>query len=100
VNAPGSFALTEGTTLRQAISLAQGTNYKAALSRAVVYRENASGKREEVHIDIGAVMNGKKDDVLIMANDIIMVPNSRTKTLGGALLKAFGMTTITRMPIP
>jgi polysaccharide export outer membrane protein len=100
VNAPGSFALTEGTTLRQAISLAQGTNYKAALSRAVVYRENASGKREEVHVDIGAVMNGKKDDVLIMANDIIMVPNSRTKTLGGALLKAFGMTTITRMPIP
>jgi len=100
VNAPGSFALTEGTTLRQAISLAQGTNYKAALSRAVVYRENTSGKREEVHVDIGAVMNGKKDDVLIMANDIIMVPNSRTKTLGGALLKAFGMTTITRMPIP
>ena len=100
VNAPGSFALTEGTTLRQAISLAQGTNFKAALSRGVVYRENASGKREEVHVDIGAVMNGKKDDVLIMANDIIMVPNSRTKTLGGALLKAFGMTTITRMPIP
>lgn len=101
VNAPGSFALKEGTTLRQAISLAQGTNYKAALNRGVVYRENAkNGKREEVHVDIGAVMGGKKEDVLIMANDIIMVPNSRTKTLGGALLKAFGMTTITRMPIP
>jgi polysaccharide export outer membrane protein len=101
VNAPGSFALKEGTTLRQAISLAQGTNYKAALNRGVVYRENAkNGKREEVQVDIGAVMGGKKEDVLIMANDIIMVPNSRTKTLGGALLKAFGMTTITRMPIP
>ena len=101
VNAPGSFALKEGTTLRQAISLAQGTNYKAALNRGVVYRENEkTGKREEVHVDIGAVMGGKKEDVLIMANDIIMVPNSRSKTLGGALLKAFGMTTITRMPIP
>ncbi len=100
VNAPGSFALTEGTTLRQAISLAQGTNYKAALNRGVVYRENVSGRREEVHVDIGAVMNGKKDDVLIMANDIIMVPNSRTKTLGGALLKAFGISSITRVPIP
>jgi polysaccharide export outer membrane protein len=101
VNAPGEFALKEGTTLRQAISLAQGTNYKAALNRGVVYRENAqNGKREEVHIDIGAVMGGKKEDVLIMANDIIMVPNSRTRTLGGALLKAFGLTTITRMPIP
>ncbi|MEK6320308.1 MAG: polysaccharide biosynthesis/export family protein [Acidobacteriota bacterium] len=101
VNAPGEFALKEGTTLRQAISLAQGTNYKAALNRGVVYRENAkNGKREEVHVDIGAVMGGKKEDVLIMANDIIMVPNSRTKTLGGALLRAFGMSTITRMPIP
>jgi polysaccharide export outer membrane protein len=100
VNAPGSFALKEGTTLRQAISLAQGTNYKAALNRGVVYRENASGKREEVHVDIGAVMGGKKDDIVIMANDIIMVPNSKTKTFGGALLKAFGLTTITRLPIP
>jgi polysaccharide export outer membrane protein len=100
VNAPGSFALKEGTTLRQAISLAQGTNYKAALNRGVVYRENASGKREEVHVDIGAVMGGKKDDIVIMANDIIMVPNSRSKTFGGALLKAFGLTTITRLPIP
>jgi polysaccharide export outer membrane protein len=100
VNAPGEFALKEGTTLRQAISLAQGTNYKAALGRGVVYRENANGKQEVVHVDIGAVMAGKKDDVLIMANDIIMVPNSRGKTLGGALLKAFGLTTVTRMPLP
>src|SRR5262249_13673311 len=30
VNSPGSFALKEGTTLRQAISLAQGTNFNAA----------------------------------------------------------------------
>src|ERR1041384_2006950 len=100
VNAPGSFALKEGTTLRQAISLAQGTNYRAALNRGVVYRENANGKREEVHVDIGAVMSGKKGDVEIMANDIIMVPNSRGKTLGGALLKAFGLTTVTRLPLP
>jgi polysaccharide export outer membrane protein len=100
VNAPGSFDLKEGTTLRQAISLAQGTNYKAALGRGIVFRENSSGKREEVHVDIGAVMNGKKEDLAIMANDIIMVPNSRTKSIGGAFLKAFGLSTITRMPIP
>ncbi|MFY9553532.1 MAG: polysaccharide biosynthesis/export family protein, partial [Blastocatellia bacterium] len=75
VNAPGEFALKEGTSLRQAISLAQGTNYKAALNRGVVYRENEkNGKQEELHVDIGAIMSGKKEDVLIMANDIIMVP--------------------------
>jgi len=100
VVAPGQFSLKEGTTLRQAISLAQGTTYKAALSRGIVFRENSNGKREELHVDIAAVMSGKKEDLAIMANDIIMVPNSRSKTIGGAVLRAFGLTTITRMPIP
>ena len=99
VNAPGSFALKEGTTLRQAISLAQGTNYKAALGNGIIFRENENGKREEVRVNIGAVMSGKKEDIPIAANDIIMVPNSRSKSIGGALLKAFGMTTITRVPL-
>jgi polysaccharide export outer membrane protein len=100
VNQPGSFSLKDGTTLRQAISLAQGTNYKAALDRGVVFREGTTGKREEVHVDIGAIMAGKKEDVLIMANDIIIVPNSRTKTIGGALLRAFGLSSVARIPIP
>ena len=99
VNAPGSFPLADGTTLRQAISLAQGTNYKAALGKGIIFRENSSGHREELNVDIGAVMSGKKEDIPIAANDIVMVPNSKTKSIGGALLKAFGMTTITRVPL-
>lgn len=100
VNQPGSFPLKEGTTVRQAISLAQGTNYKAALDRGVVFRESSAGKREELHIDVGAIMSGKKEDVAIMANDIIIVPNSRTKTIGGAMLRAFGLSSVARIPIP
>jgi polysaccharide export outer membrane protein len=100
VNAPGSFPLKEGTTLRQAISLAQGTNYKAALDRGIIFRENVDGKRVELRVNIGAIMSGKKEDMTIAANDIIMVTNSKAKTIGSALLKAFGITTITRVPIP
>jgi polysaccharide export outer membrane protein len=99
VNAPGQFNLKEGTTLRQAISLAQGTNYKAALDRGIIFRENVAGKREELRINIGDVMSGKKQDINIMANDIIMVPNSKARSIGGAILKAFGMNTITRLPL-
>jgi polysaccharide export outer membrane protein len=99
VNAPGSFSLKEGTTLRQAISLAQGTKFQAALGNGIIFRENSSGKREELHVNIGAVMSGKKEDIPIAANDIVMVPNSRSKSIGGALLKAFGLTTITRVPL-
>jgi len=42
-------------------------------------------------VDIGAVMNGKKEDIPVQANDVIIIPNSRTKSIGGALLMAFGI---------
>jgi protein involved in polysaccharide export with SLBB domain len=100
VNAPGSFPLKDGTTLRQAISLAQGTKFNAATGRCIIFRENVNtGKREEMRVDVAAVMSGKKEDIEIMANDIIILPNSRAKSIGGALLKAFGLTTITRVPV-
>lgn len=92
VNAPGSFPLKEGTTLRQAISLAQGMSFNAATGRGVIFREEpASGKRQEIKVDIGAVMSGKKEDIQIMPNDIIIVPNSRMKSVTRTLLSAFGI---------
>jgi polysaccharide export outer membrane protein len=92
VKAPGSFPLKEGTTLRQAISLAQGTTFEAAAVRGVIFRENLdTGKREEIHVDIKQVMSGKKEDVLILPNDVVIVPNSRFKSVGSTLLKAFGV---------
>jgi polysaccharide biosynthesis/export protein len=92
VNAPGSFPLSEGTTLRQAIALSQGTTLNAALGSGVIFRTDiATGKRLEIPVDVGAVMKARKDDVPILANDIVIVPNSRGKTIGNALLKAIGM---------
>ncbi len=93
VHAPGSFPLKEGTTLRQAISLAQGTTFKAKAGDGIIYRENpVTGKREEIKIDVGAVMNGKKEDLLLSANDVILVPNSRIKSISNAVLTTFGYT--------
>jgi polysaccharide export outer membrane protein len=92
VNAPGSFPLSEGTTLRQAIALSQGTTMNAALGSGVIFRQDATtGKRVEIPVDVGAVMKAKKDDIAIMANDIVIVPNSRSKTIGNSILKAVGM---------
>lgn len=99
VNAPGSFALKEGTTLRQAISLAQGTSFNAAGDRGIIFREDpATGKRSEIKVDIPGVMSGKKADIPIVANDIVIVPNSRLKSIGGTLLRAFGVNSA-RIPI-
>jgi polysaccharide biosynthesis/export protein len=96
VNAPGSFPLKEGTTLRQAIALAQGTTLNAATGRGVIFREDTAGKRQELKVDIGDVMKGRSEDLAIQANDIVMVPNSRGKTVGNAILKALGMGTMQR----
>lgn len=99
VNAPGAFQIKEGTTLRQAISLAQGTTFKAALSRAVIYRDDPeTNKRQEILVDVGAVMNGKKQDIALYPNDMVIIPNSRMKSVSSALLSAFG-TNAARLPM-
>lgn len=100
VKRAGSFPLKEGTTLRQAISMAEGTTFKAAVHRAVIFRDNPkTGKREEINVDVGKVMAGKEEDVPILANDIIEIPNSRSRTAFGALLTGLGATAL-RAPIP
>jgi len=99
VRSPGSYALREGTSLRQAISLAQGLTFRAASSRGVIFRtEPGTGKRQEIKVNINEVMSGKKEDMLVLANDIIIVPNSKLKSVGGTLLTAFG-TSATRLPV-
>jgi polysaccharide export outer membrane protein len=95
VQAPGQFPFREGTTLRQAISLAQGMTFKAASSRAIIFREDMiTRKRTEIKVDVGDVMSGKKDDITIMANDIIIVPSSAFKSIGATLMTTFGLSVI------
>jgi protein involved in polysaccharide export with SLBB domain len=82
----------EGATLRQAIALAQGMKFTAASDRAIIFREDdVTRKRQEIKVDAGKIMNGKQEDVVITANDIIIIPNSRAKSVGGALLTALGI---------
>ncbi len=99
VHAPGSFQLKDGTTLRQAITLAQGTTFKARLGDTLIFRDDTqTGKREEIKVDVGAVMSGKKEDIPIFANDVIIIPNSKMKSVGGSLLMTLG-TSLARVPI-
>ena len=90
VKQPGSFPLKEGTTLRQAISLAQGMNFTAAAGKGIIFRENSeTGKRQEIAVDVGAVMSAKKEDLVLLPNDIILIPNSKMKKMAAPILSAF-----------
>ncbi len=99
VKEPGQYTLRESMTLRQAISLAQGTLFKAASERTIIFRQDpATGKLTEVPVDVGAIMNGKKDDIRIMPNDVIMVPNSKVKAVTSALMMSVLPNLIYRIP--
>jgi polysaccharide export outer membrane protein len=88
VNAPGSFMFKEGATLRQAITLAQGMKSTAASDRVIIFREDpVTRKKQEIRVDAGKIMNGKQEDVAITASDVVIIPNSRGKTVSAALLK-------------
>ncbi len=100
VRSPGQFQLRQGITLRQAISLAQGPYFKAKLDKGIIFREDPlTGKLTEVPIDIGAVISGKKDDIPILPNDVIYVPNSAFKSVSSALLMALGTSLAFRIPM-
>jgi polysaccharide biosynthesis/export protein len=90
VNAPGEFPLKDGTTLRQAVALAQNWTNKAEPKKAVIFREGINGERKEVAVDLHAVMNNKNPDVPILANDIIIIPDSKLKSALIPVLNAFG----------
>jgi len=99
VHKAGSFPLKEGTTLRQAISMAEGSTFKAALGGGIIFRDDpATGKRQELRVDIGAVMRGKSDDVPIVANDIIIVPNSRPRSVFSYVLNGLGTSALRVVP--
>jgi polysaccharide export outer membrane protein len=92
VNRQGPLVLNEGTTLRQAISLAGGTTFNAAKDKSVIFRENPrTGTREEIKVDLGDVMNGKDADIAIRANDIVIVPNSAARSLGKRIIETVGV---------
>lgn len=82
VKAPGSFQLKDGTTLRQSIALAQGMLSTANPDGTLIFRENPeTGERIEIKVEAGKVMSGKAADVTIYPNDVIIVPNSKWKSV-------------------
>ncbi len=87
VMSPGSFPIKEGATLRQAISLAKGFTPKANPTKGIVFREKpGTSQREEIKINIKEIMDGKQQDLALLPNDIIVLPDSKLKAFTSAFL--------------
>jgi polysaccharide export outer membrane protein len=70
---PGTFPMTSGLTVVQAISLAGGFTPLAARNRTVVSRR-INGEIRRYRVEVDEVIGGGASDVPLAAGDIVYVP--------------------------
>jgi polysaccharide export outer membrane protein len=76
-------------TVLQAMSMAAGLTKTAKPKEARILRLNpASAKRDEVSVDLSALLAGKIDDVAMQPNDILLVPSGKASLTARALESA------------
>jgi polysaccharide export outer membrane protein len=88
VNKPGGFLLGERESISalQVVSLAEGLTRIAAGDRAKILRAvPGSPNRAEIAVNLKELMAGTGSDVKLQADDILFIPNSKTK---GASMRA------------
>ena len=72
VQKPGSFLLSPGMTLLQAVSMAGGFTSIAQKNRVNLTRVN-EGKTETVVVNVELIYEGSSDDILLQSGDSIYV---------------------------
>ena len=82
VRRSGGFVLGDHKSISvlEALSLAEGINTTADTRHAKILRLNAdSDQREELSVDVKNMLAGKKQDVMLQAEDILFIPGSTGK---------------------
>lgn len=89
VKTPSAIPLANNApmTVLRALAMAGGVNYGAGLSKARIIRTTADNQQIEIRLDLGKIMFGKQQDVVLLSNDILLVPANAFKAgmaAGGA----------------
>jgi polysaccharide export outer membrane protein len=81
VERPGGFILNERdrVSVLKAVSLAGGLKSSASAKNARIIRDDESGPQERKVVNLSAVLDGKQADVDLLPDDILYIPNSRSK---------------------
>jgi polysaccharide biosynthesis/export protein len=91
VHKAGGFVLDEQETMSvlKALSLAEGLQPTAGSKNAKILRsEDSSTQRLEVPVNLSEILQGKKPDIGLHADDILFVPNSAPKSAGLRAIEA------------
>ena len=98
VQRPGGFAVdpAQGLTVVQALSLAWGPSLNAAVTHAVLIREQKGG-RTMIALNLRRMLRGQDPDQPVQDRDILYVPDSFAKnlanrTMESAIQSAIGVT--------
>lgn len=96
VKTPGAYPVGDGTesTVLQMLALSQGLTEFAA-KEAYIYRREGNGSKNEIPIPLNKIMERKAPDTPLLANDILYVPDNKSRRLTlGALERVltFGTT--------
>jgi polysaccharide export outer membrane protein len=73
VKNPGSYPLTAGLTILNAVSLGGGLSKFGSTGKVVILRKNGSGKPERIKVNLKDIEQGKKPDIALVAGDIVKV---------------------------
>ncbi|MDH5406970.1 MAG: polysaccharide export protein [Candidatus Aminicenantes bacterium] len=78
VNSPGQIEVkeSESITVLQAITKAGGLTDRAAKTRVKIIRQDESGKEQIIKVDLKDIINGKKKDIILQKDDIVIVPET------------------------
>jgi polysaccharide export outer membrane protein len=96
---PSAIPLKEPLTVSKAIAIAGGTAPSTKRDKVRILRQvPGSTQKQEIYVDLKAIEKNKAEDLALVANDIVDVPISGTKSLLRSLLRTV-VPTISQLPI-
>lgn len=104
VNKPGGYVMkaANGMTVLQALAMAEDATLNSVKSKAVIIRPDpkAPEGHEQVPVNLNLVLQGKQPDLLMLADDILYIPESASKrafrNIGQAALQAATLAVVYR----
>jgi len=88
VKKPGAFAVQDGaeTSVLKMLAVAEGLAPFAG-KQAYIYRREGDGSKNEIPIELSKIMERKAPDTPLLPNDVLYIPDSRSKRIGLATLE-------------
>jgi polysaccharide export outer membrane protein len=96
---PRASPLKEPITVTRAIAMSGGLAKDSKTEKVrIVRQEPGSTTKKEIYVDLGAIEKKRAEDIALIANDIVDVPVSGTKSLLRSLIGGIAPA-VTQLPV-